>query len=210
MKFKDRADAGKQLAQNLEQYLENKNIIVLGLPRGGVIPAFEVASALGLGLDIIVTRKIGAPMQPELAVGALTQDGQPMLNQDLIAKLSITRQDLEPIIAVEQQELQRRLKRYRGARPPLDLHGKIALLVDDGIATGATMLAAIKSARKLGAERIIVAVPVSPSDSLAKIKNEADEVVSLITPESFIGVGGFYQKFAQIEDEKVIDLLNLM
>ena len=207
MNFKDRADGGRQLVEKLSQYKNDKRAIVLGLPRGGVVTAFEVAKALGLDLDIIVTRKIGAPMQPELAVGALTQDGEPLLDQNLMETLNLTTADVEPIIKTERVELQRRLARYRGNRPPLDLKNRIALIVDDGIATGATMRAAIKSARARGAQKIVVAVPVCTSDSLKKINQEADEVICLLIPETFFGVGGFYEQFSQTEDEEVERLL---
>lgn len=207
MKFKDRADAGRQLAGALELYKRKDDVVVIGLPRGGVVTAFEVAQILELALDIIVTRKIGAPMQPELAVGALTQDGEPTFDRNLMEQLGITQKDLEPVVAEERQEAKRRLQLYRGDKLPLNLHGKTVIMVDDGIATGATMRAAIKSARSLGAEKIVVAVPVSPSDSLEKIKREADDTVCLYVPAVFFGVGGFYEQFAQTEDEQVIRLL---
>lgn len=207
MKFKDRIDVGKKLAEALKKYRGDKDSIVIGLPRGGVVPAFEVADALGLPLDIIVTRKIGAPMQPELAVGALTQEGEPILDYDLMTTLGISASDLEQIIAAEIQEAKRRLHLYRGDREPLNLENKTAIIVDDGIATGATVLAAIKSARTLGAKKIIVAVPVSPQESLDKVAKEADEVICLFVPEIFYGVGGFYEEFLQTEDEQVIQLL---
>ncbi|MFC1845528.1 phosphoribosyltransferase [Candidatus Dependentiae bacterium] len=207
MKFKDRVDAGQQLVATLEKYRGDKEAIVIGLPRGGVVTAFEVATALGLDLDIIVTRKIGAPMQPELAVGALSQDGGQKLDYDLMTRLGLSEADLEPIIAAEQKELARRLSLYRQNREPLSLEGSVAIIVDDGIATGATMLAAIDSARTMGAKKIVVAVPVCPPDSLRKIEKVADELVCLFTPELFFGIGGFYQEFGQTSDEQVIQLL---
>lgn len=207
MIFKDRAEAGKKLVEKLKKYKGDKSAIVIGLPRGGVVTAFEVARSLNIKLDIIVTRKIGAPMQPELAVGALTQNGEPILDRDLIATLSVSDNDLKPIIQAERQEAKRRLELYRGNKEPLDLNGMVAILVDDGVATGATMRAAIQTAHTLGAKKIVVAVPVSPKDALKKIRNEADEVVCLATPDVFFGVGRFYQEFAQTEDEQVISLL---
>ena len=207
MKFKDRVDAGRQLADALESYQAKDDVVVIGLPRGGVVTAFEVAQILELALDIILTRKIGAPMQPELAVGALTQDGEPTFDQNLMEQLGLTQKDLEPVVAEERQEAKRRLQLYRGDKLPLDLNGKTVIMVDDGIATGATMRAAIKSARSLGAEKIVVAVPVSPADSLEKIKREVDDTVCLYVPAVFFGVGGFYEQFAQTEDEQVIRLL---
>ena len=206
-RFKNRAEAGKKLATMLTAYRGNKSAIVIGLPRGGVVTAFEVAHALGLRLDIIVTRKIGAPGQPELAVGALTQDGEPMFNHDLMMRLQLVEGDLTPIVADERQETQRRLTLYRADRDPLDLHEKIAIIVDDGIATGATIRAAIKSARTLQAKKIVVAVPVCPPDVLETIKSEVDEVVCILMPPYFPGVGAFYEQFAQTEDASVIELL---
>lgn len=207
MRFIDRADAGKKLVEKLEKYKNNKNAIVLGLPRGGVVTAYEVAKELNLKLDIIVTRKIGAPGQPELALGALTQAGEPVLDHNLIEMVGASQGDLQEIIAQERFELSRRLKFYRAGRPNLDLSGKTVILVDDGLATGATMLAAIVSARSLGASKIVVAIPVSPIDTLNKINNFADETVCLYAPEIFFGVGGFYESFLQTEDQEVIDLL---
>jgi putative phosphoribosyl transferase len=207
MRFIDRADAGQKLTEKLEKYRNNKNAIVLGLPRGGVITAYEVSDGLNLPLDIIVVRKIGAPIQPELALGALTQYGEPVLDHNLIAMVGASDVDLQKIIKDEKQELKRRIKLYRGNRPELDLEDKIAILVDDGLATGATMFAAIVSARYFGASKVVVAVPVSPPDTLKKVYNLADEVVCLYTPEVFFGVGGFYENFLQVEDQEVIDLL---
>jgi len=208
IRFKDRRDAGKQLVERLAQYKDNKNVVVLGLPRGGVVTAYEVAQHLRLPLDIIVTRKIGAPLQPELAVGAITQDGEPIFNEALMQQLGITKDDVAPIIEEEKKEAQRRLNTYRGQREPLDLTNKIALLVDDGIATGATMRAAIKTARTLGAQKIIVAVPVLPEQEVETFEREADELVYVTAPSFFTGVGMVYESFAQTTDDEVIDLLS--
>lgn len=208
IRFKDRFDAGKKLASKLEKYKNNKDAIIIGLPRGGVVTAYEVAKLLNLDLDIIVVRKIGAPMQPELALGALTQEGEPILDESLMRMVGVTKKDLEQIIDQEKIELQRRLDMYRGNKPSLDLENKIAILVDDGLATGATMLAAILSARNLKAKKIVVAVPVSPIATLKKIQKDVDEIVCLDTPEQFWGVGAFYDFFAQTEDDEVIRLLS--
>lgn len=207
MRFIDRVDAGKKLVEKLEKYKNNNDAIVLGLPRGGVVTAYEIAKELNLPLDIIVTRKIGAPEQPELALGALSQEGEPVLDNRLIDIVGANEDDLREIIEDEQYELKRRISRYRGNRPKLNLDGKIAILVDDGLATGATMRAAIVSARLLKASKIVIAVPVSPADTLIKIQSLSDEVICLYTPKTFWGVGGFYDNFLQVTDEQVMDLL---
>lgn len=206
-RFKDRVDAGKQLVSHLERYKNNLDAIVIGLPRGGVPVAFEVAKALGVPLDIVVSRKIGAPGRPELAVGAITEDGSVMLNRELMTMVGVNEEQLRVTIEAEKREAQRRLTLYRGDQPPLDLKDKITILVDDGIATGSTMLAAIVSARAHGAKKVIVAIPVAPADGVQKISKEADEVVCLSTPDFFPGVGYFYDTFGQTEDEEVIALM---
>jgi len=208
IRFKNREDGGRKLVPFLEKYKKNPDAIVLGLPRGGVVTAYEIAKELNLPMDIIVTRKIASPMQPELALGALTQEGVPIFDEHLLGMAGVTKQDLEPIVYAEKIEAKRRLALYRGDKPPLDLNNKIAIIVDDGIATGATMRAAIISAKAMGAKKIVVAVPVSPVDTLKKIKQEADEVICLDTPETFFGVGQFYDVFSQTEDDEVIDLMN--
>ncbi len=207
MRFKDRVDGGKQLAVLLTKYKNNTDAIIIGLPRGGVVIAFEVSKELNLPLDIIVPRKIGAPTNPELAVGALTQEGAIVWNEALRKSLGLSPDDLKDIIAAEKKEAARRLRVYRGNRQPLNLKNKIVILVDDGIATGATMRAAISSARIQGAKFIVVAVPVSPMQVLEKIKQQADEVICAVTPDIFLGVGAFYDSFSQTEDAEVITLL---
>ena len=207
VRFKNREDGGRKLVPRLEKYKNNPDAIVLGLPRGGVVTAYEVARQLNLPMDIIVTRKIASPMQPELALGALTQEGVAIFDENLLRMVGVAKKDLEPIVHAERIEGKRRLELYRGERSPLDLKNKIAIIVDDGIATGATMRAAIMSAKAMGAQKIVVAVPVSPADTLKKIKQEVDEVICLDTPETFFGVGQFYDVFAQTEDEEVIELM---
>ena len=194
MRFKDRADAGRQLAHQLLQYKDSPDVMVVALPRGGVVTGFEIAQALGVPLDIVVPRKIGAPGQPELAVGALTEEGVPLLNELLIKKLGISDVDVRFTIEEEKKEAQRRLLLYRGDRNPLNLKGKIVILVDDGIATGATMRAAIATVRVRGAKKIIVAVPVSSPEILNEIGQEVDSVICLHTPEVFWGVSAFYNE----------------
>lgn len=202
----NRKEAGKSLADALKEYKNKPDTIVLGLPRGGVVPAFEIAQQLDLPMDIIVTRKIGAPFQPELAVGALTQEGKAIFN-DQLTILGLSQEQLEPIIKQERIEGKRRLERYRPGRTPLALKGKTALIIDDGIATGATTRAAIESARELGARKIVVAVPVAPPDTAEQLAKEVDEFICLATPELFGAVGQFYKEFAQTEDEEVIALM---
>lgn len=208
IQFKDRSDAGKQLALHLTQFKNKPNVIVLALPRGGVVVAYEVAQALGLPLDVIITRKIGVPMQLELAAGALTEQGIPVWNEDVKRMLGLTLMDLAPIIDEEKKEIVRRIFMYRGDEKILDLTGKTVILVDDGIATGATMRAAIASARASGAAKVDVAVPLSSPDALVTIAREADETWCLNAPELFPAIGLFYQDFSQVSDEEVITLLH--
>ncbi len=207
MFFVDRVDAGKKLAEKLLKFKDIKNGIVLGLPRGGLPVAFEVAQILNLPLDIVVPRKIGLPGQPELAVGAVCEDGSVIFNEPLLRMANLKPADLQPIIDKERQEAQRRLKKYRGDRPELDLKGKVVILVDDGIATGSTMRAAIASAKAKGAEKIIVAVPVIPPSTISIMKEEVDEIIYLDAPILFGAVGAFYQNFGQTTDEEVIALI---
>lgn len=209
MLFRDRVDAGKQLAQRLTSYKDNPETVVLGLPRGGVVPAYEVAKALDLPLDIVVPRKIGAPHNPELAVAAIAEDGSIIINDQLMNDLGLQLDDLQCLITTEKAEAARRMKLYRVGRSPLEVVGKTVILVDDGVATGATMRAAIASVRSRGAKSIVVAVPVAPSEVLDEIVSEADDIVCLSTPELFMSVGSFFEEFPQVEDQEVIDLMAL-
>ncbi len=207
-RFTDRQDAGRQLAQKLSSYKNKLNTVVIGLPRGGVVTAYEIAHALNLPLDIVVSRKIGAPFNPELAVGALTQEGDVHLNRSLMRSLKIKKEDLKQIIEDEKKEAQRRLKKYRGDRKPLELTDKTVIVVDDGIATGATMKSTIASIRKQKPKEIVVAVPVLPSEVLASIAKDVDKVVSLCVADDFMAVGQYYESFPQTTDEEVITLLS--
>lgn len=207
MLFLDRVDAGQKLALKLEKYKNKKDSIVIGLPRGGVVTAYEVAMALNLPIDVIITRKIGAPHQPELALGALTQDGKPIIDYNLANMVGATEQQISGVVEIERLELKRRLDIYRNDKPELDLMGKTVILVDDGIATGSTMRAAIISARAIGAKRVVVAVPVAPADTIKNLANQVDELICLYVPDTFFGVGGFYQNFEQVSDNQVIDIL---
>lgn len=197
--FKDRISAGRLLAKHLKQYKGQENTIVLGIPRGGVVVAKEVAKELKLSLDIIVTRKIGHPNQPELALGAVDPDGEVVGDVGGFGE----------IVMDELKELKRREREYRHARPRLAklMEGKVVILVDDGIATGATTLAAIKYLKRHDAEKIIMAAPVASKEAHNKLKNEVDEMVILETPEYFQAVGQFYQEFGEVTDEEVVQLL---
>jgi putative phosphoribosyl transferase len=207
MRFHDRADGGRQLAARLGHYAARPDVLVLGLPRGGVPVAFEVASALGAPLDVLLVRKLGVPGQPELAMGAIAEGGVGVLSHDLIAQLGIPDDLVQEEVAVEQRELERRVQRYRGGRPGLAVRDRLAILVDDGLATGATMEAAIAAVRSQSPARIVVAAPVAARDTAARLGRLADEVVCLVTPEPFRAVGLWYDLFDQTTDEEVRDLL---
>jgi putative phosphoribosyl transferase len=208
MMLKDRIDGGQKLAERVLQYKGEPGLIVLGLPRGGVVTANEVAKALNVPLDIVVSRKVGAPFSPELAVAAVTDDGTVLYNEDLMKELGISIDDIEERVEHEKKEAMRRMDLYRGHRAPLDLTDKKVILVDDGIATGYTMKAAIMSARLRGAEKVIVAVPVMPSDKLLTMQEIADAVHYVLMPEIFYSVGQFYEEFRQVTDEQVIEIMN--
>jgi len=205
--FKDPFDAGIQLAARLLHYKNAPNTIVLGLPPAGVVGAIQVAQALNLPLDIVVPRKIGAPDQPELAVGAIAQDGTLVWNEDVKQLLGLTGADLSPIMDLEYKEAKRRFNLYRAGRLPLNLKHMTAILVDDGIATGATMRVAIKSARALGAQKIVAAVPLGSQESMGLVAHDADETLCLYTPDFLPAIGTFYERFPQTTDAEVIELL---
>lgn len=207
MTFHDRQEAGKKLSLALLKYKNNQNTVVLGLPRGGVVVAAEVAKALGLPLDIIVIRKMGAPMNSELAIGATDELGHTVLNEEIIESLEISENYLKEVKQKEQKIAEDRLNRYRGNKVPLSLKGKVAILIDDGLATGATMKAAIHSAKGKKAKKVIVAVPVAPAETIEKLRKEADEIICLDMPVFFGAVGAFYEIFDQTSDEEVIELL---
>lgn len=205
MLFRDRQEAGEKLAEGLTEYKNAVDVVVLGLPRGGVVVAYEVAKKLNLPLDIVVPRKIGAPMNPEYAIGAITESGDAVLNE---AEAAMVNQEwLQREMFKEKEEAERRLKIYRGGRAPLDLQGKRVIIIDDGVATGWTMRAAIKSVKTKGSKEIIVAVPHGAADSLEILKKEADEVVALFVPEWYGAVGAFYEDFSQTSDGEVINLM---
>ena len=207
-RFADRADAGRALARALEAYRDAPDAVVLGLPRGGVPVAFEIAEALGLPLDVLVVRKLGLPWQPELAMGAIASGGAVVVTDDVVRHLGGRAEAFESVRAREQAELERREREYRGDRPPLDLRGRTGILVDDGLATGATMEAAVRALRALDAGRVVVAVPVASVEARDRIAAVADEVACLATPAFFSAVGQWYADFGQTPDAEVRDLLS--
>lgn len=206
MRFHDRHDAGRRLAARL-QHLGGREVVVLGLPWGGVPVAFEVAWALGAPLDVIVVRKLGVPFQPELAMGAIGEGGVRILNQDVLRQAHITGEELAAVELREQAELESRSAWLRAGRERIPLRGSTALIVDDGIATGATARAACQVARANGADRVVLAAPVAASDVQERLSDVADEVICLQTPVDFYGVGQWYQDFSQVSDDEVIALL---
>ncbi len=205
--FKDRTEAGKILAKALSEY-KDKNTIVLAIPRGGVVVAYEVAKALNAPLDLIIPRKIGAPDQPELAIGAVTEDGTTILNQDIVQYLRVPDDYIKTEVKRQVEEIKRRIQRYLGDKPRLSIEGKVVILIDDGVATGATIRAAIASIRKRRPALIVLAIPVGPPDTVKELREDADKVICLMTPEPFFAIGQFYENFAQTSDEEVIQILN--
>jgi putative phosphoribosyl transferase len=206
-RFRDRRDAGRHLAAALA-HLRAEHPVVLGLPRGGVPVAAEVAAALGAPLDVILVRKLGVPYQPELAMGAIGEDGVRVLNRDLIARAGITDTEIARVEAAERAELERRARRFRGDRPAVPLEGRTVVIVDDGLATGATARAAVQVARAHGARRVVLAVPVAPPDTAAALAADADEVIAVVQPTPFYAIGQFYDDFTQTPDDEVIAALD--
>jgi putative phosphoribosyl transferase len=205
--FRDRVEAGRQLGVRLQKLALKGELIVLGLPRGGVPVACEVAAALGAPVDVLVVRKLGAPFNPELALGAIAFGGVTVYNEQLFAQLDLDEHELAPIREREGLELARRERAYRGAQPPPAVEGKTVIIVDDGIATGATMHAAVLATRQLQPREIIVAVPTSATDSVSRLEEVADRVVALSTPEPYYGVGAWYSEFPQLSDDDVVTCL---
>lgn len=206
MLFNDRWDAGRRLAKHLAGR-DLPGLVVLGIPRGGVVVAYEVARSLGAPLDVIIPRKIGAPSNPELAIGALAQDGTLVVDRALVEALGVSARYLQEETERQKAEIERRLSLYREGEPPIGLADATVVVVDDGIATGATVLAALRGLRSSRPARVILAVPVAPPDTLERLSPEADEVVCLASPEPFYAVGQFYRHFDQTGDEEVVDLL---
>ncbi len=209
MIFLDRVDAGRRLAKRLEQYGRRKDVLVLGIPRGGVPVAFQVATELGVPLDVFVVRKLGVPSHEELAFGAIATGGVRVLDAQIVQEMGISDQEVERITARQRQELNRRESVYRGGLPPLHPEGKTIILVDDGIATGASTLAAITALRELKPARIVLAAPVAPASTYKRLRGKVEDLVCLHTPEAFFAIGQFYEDFSQVSDEEVTSLLQL-
>lgn len=206
--FRNRNEAGDALAVRLMQYAGRNDVVVLALPRGGVPVAARVATALKAPLDVFLVRKLGVPGHEELAMGAIASGGVSVLNNHVVAMLGIDNETIDEVTAEERLELERREKAYRGNRPPVAIPDRVVILIDDGIATGASMRAAVKAARAGAPTRIIVAVPVAPPDTVAALQRDADEVVCLMTPEPFMAVGLWYDDFSQTTDKEVQELLH--
>lgn len=203
--FATRAEAGRRLADALE-HLDGEDVVVLGVARGGVEVAAEVARAREWPLDIVIPRKVGAPFNPELGLGAIAP-GVRVLDEAMLRALDVSEEYLDREIARQEEEIERRAEAYRQGRPPVELAGKTAVVVDDGLATGGTAVAAVRWARQRGAGRVVLAVPVAPREAVAKLSKEADEVVTLSTPEPFYAVGQWYGQFRQTSDRDVVELL---
>jgi len=205
--FRDRTEAGQLLAEQLTAYAGRPDVLVLALPRGGVPVASEVARALGAPLDVFVVRKLGVPGHEELAMGAIASGGVCMLDDDVVLALRIPRRVIEAVAARELRELERRERAYRGDRPAPEVRGRTVILVDDGLATGSTMRAAVAALRRLGPARIVVAVPTAAPATCEEFRHEADECVCDITPDPFYAVGLWYEDFSQTTDDEVRELL---
>jgi putative phosphoribosyl transferase len=209
MSFIDRVDAGRRLAQGLDALRGDEDVVVLGLPRGGVPVAFEVARALSAPLDVIVVRKLGLPRQPELAVGAIGEGDVRVINERIRSDAGLTSAQLDAVERSERAELERRVARFRAGSERVPLTGRTALIVDDGVATGSTARAACQVARAQGAARVVIAVPVGAAAALRSLREDADGVVCLETPAGFAAVGLCYRRFPQVSDQEVADLLRL-
>ncbi len=206
-RFRDRSEAGRLLGERLREYAGRDDVVVLALPRGGVPVGFEVAGALGAPLDVFVVRKLGVPGHEELAFGAVASGGVRVLNASVVDAALMGSDDVERVARRELVEVERREAAYRGGRPPVDVEGKVAILVDDGLATGASMRAAIRAVRQRNPSRIVVAVPTAAASTCDELAREVDEIVCLRTPEPFYAVGLWYDDFSQTSDDEVRELL---
>lgn len=206
-RFKDRTEAGRALARSLAAYAGRPDTLVLALPRGGLPVAYEVALALDAPLDVFVVRKLGAPGQEELAMGAIASGGVRVINPDVVEALRIPEEVIERVAAKEEQELERRERLYRQGRPAREVRGRTVILIDDGLATGSTMRAAARALRRMRPAELVIAVPVAAAQTCDDLRAEADKIVCLQTPEPFLAVGLWYENFAQTTDDEVRDLL---
>ncbi|ABO51815.1 phosphoribosyltransferase [Desulforamulus reducens MI-1] len=204
--FENRIDAGQRMAVALEK-IKIENGIVMAIPRGGVVVGAQIAQRFQIPLDIIIPKKIGLPHNPEIAIGAVTEDGTAIYNEKLINDLNLTPKELEPIVKKIVKEIERRRILYKGKSEPAVLSNRHAILVDDGIATGATVIAALRSLQKSGCKKITLAIPVAPPDTVERLEKEVDHLICLVSQEPFYAVGQFYKNFCQIDDDEVISLL---
>jgi putative phosphoribosyl transferase len=205
--FKDRKDAGTQLAESLKEYIGQENMLVLALPRGGIVTGVEIANRLRAPLDVLIVRKIGHPWQPELAVGAISETGSIVYNEDVVASVGVTKDYLRGEAARQREEIARRQQLYRSGQKLVNLRGKTVILVDDGVATGATMKAAVETLNREQVRKLVVAVPVAPPYTAAELQRMVDVFVCLAIPEDFMSVGGCYEDFPQVTDTDVVKLL---
>ena len=205
--FKDRKDGGTQLSGKLKEYIGQKNVLVLALPRGGVVTGVEIAAFLEAPLDVLIVRKIGHPWQPELAVGAISETGSIVYNEEVISSMGVTKDYLRGEAARQREEIARRQQLYRGGRKLVNLRGKTVILVDDGVATGATMKAAVETVKREQVGKIVVAVPVAPPGTAAELQRIVDVFVCLAMPGDFMSVGSCYSEFPQVTDAEVVTLL---
>lgn len=206
--FNDRTDAGKRLAAKLSEYANREDVLILALPRGGVPVAFEVAKELNVKMDVFIVRKLGVPGNEELAMGAIASDNIRVLNEDVVRSFGIHQKVIDEVATKERKELERREHMYRGNRPAPKISGSTVILIDDGLATGATMRAAVAAVKTKNPAKVIVAVPVAAPDTCSFFGNEVDEVICVATPEPFYGVGAWYEDFSQTTDKEVIELLD--
>lgn len=205
--YKDRKDAGTRLAESLKEYIGQENVLVLALPRGGVVTGVEIANRLRAPLDVLIVRKIGHPWQPELAVGAISETGSIVYNEDVVASVGVTKDYLRGEAARQREEIARRQQLYRGGQKLVNLRGKTVILADDGVATGATMKAAVETLKREQVGKLIVAVPVAPPYTAAELRRMVDVFVCLNIPEDFMSVGSYYEDFRQVTDADVTQLL---
>jgi putative phosphoribosyl transferase len=205
--FRDRVDAGRRLADALGGYAGRSDVVVLALPRGGVPVAREVADALGAPLDVLLVRKLGYPPQPELALGAVASGGVRVLNEDLLRLVRVRSEEIDEVTARELEELDRRERAYRGDRSPVPVEGRTVIVVDDGMATGSTLRAAVQTLRERAPSRIVAAVPVAPPETAAALEEVVDELVCLLTPAVFFGISQWYERFPQLSDDAVREAL---